>query len=305
MERRRFLQIAGLAGLAIMSPLGLDRGRTVRAGPSKYTGPFWIMVNAGGGWDPTLLCDPKGGTMGDMTSVDQTYTPSQIKTAGGIEYAPVTASVDNIEIFNGDAFWTAHASRLLAINGLDTATNNHDAGSRTVWSGQLAEGYPSFAALVAAVASASLDLPMAFVSNGGYDATEGLIPLARLGSNIGDVQKIAYPNVTDPTKTGTPDYFTSTTASRIAATQQARLQAAQKAAKLPTALDLHRRALPGPPGSGRPRVPRRGARGQDARHAGRLPRPRADHGHVPGGRPREPVPAGRSSPCTPSRRAPP
>jgi uncharacterized protein (DUF1501 family) len=75
---------------------------------------------------------------------------------------------------------------------------------------------------------------MAFVSNGGYDATEGLIPLARLGSNIGDVQKIAYPNVTDPSNAMSSDFFTSSTASRIAATQQARLQAAQKAAKLPT-----------------------------------------------------------------------
>src|SRR6185437_12429009 len=234
MERRRFLQIAGLAGLAIMSPLGLDRGRAVRAGPSKYTGPFWIMVNAAGGWDPTLLCDPKGGTMGDMTSVDQTYTPSQIQTASGIKYAPVTASVNNVEVWNGDKFWMAHAGRILAINGVETATNNHDAGSRTVWSGQLAEGYPSFAALVAAVASSSLDLPMPFVSNGGYDATEGIIPLARIGSSVTDVQKIAYPNVTDPTTAGASDYFTSSTASRIAATQQARLQAAQKAAKLPT-----------------------------------------------------------------------
>jgi len=234
MERRRFLQIAGLAGLAVMSPLGLSLSRSARAGQSKYNGPYWIMVNAAGGWDPTLLCDPKGGTMGDMTSVDQTYTPSQIQTASGIKYAPVTASVNNVEVWNGDKFWMAHAGRILAINGVDTATNNHDAGSRTVWSGQLAEGYPSFAALVAAVASSSLDLPMAFVSNGGYDATEGIIPLARIGSSVTDVQKIAYPNVTDPTSATSSDYFTSSTASRIAATQQARLQAAQKAAKLPT-----------------------------------------------------------------------
>jgi hypothetical protein len=234
MERRRFLQIAGLAGLAIMSPLGLYRAGAARAGTSKYNGPYWIFVNASGGWDPTLLCDPKGGTMGDMMSVDQTYTPSQIKTVGGIKYAPVTSSVDNVEIWNGDKFWQAHAGRILAMNGVDTATNNHDAGSRTVWSGQLAEGYPSFAALVAAVASSSLELPMPFVSNGGYDATEGLIPLARLGSNITDVQKIAYPNIADPTNAKSDDYFTSSTASRIAATQQARLQAAQKAAKLPS-----------------------------------------------------------------------
>ena len=119
--------------------------------------------------------------MGDMMSVDQTYTAAQIAKAGGIRYAPVTTSVDGVEVFNGAKFWGAHASRILAINGLDTQTNNHDAGSRTVWSGQLAEGYPSFAALVAAVASESLSLSMPFVSNGGYDATQGLVPLARIG----------------------------------------------------------------------------------------------------------------------------
>ena len=36
------------------------------------------------------------------------------------------------------------------LNGIDTSTNNHDAGSRTMWSGRLAEGYPSLAALIAA-----------------------------------------------------------------------------------------------------------------------------------------------------------
>jgi hypothetical protein len=142
--------------------------------------------------------------------------------------------VDGIEVFNGDKFWQAHASRILAINGMDTQTNNHDAGTRTVWSSQLSEGYPSFAALVAAVASENLDLPMPFVSNGGYDATEGLIPLARIGSNIGDVQKIAYTDVCNPTTAMSDDYFTATTASRIVAAQQARLQAAQKAAGLPS-----------------------------------------------------------------------
>jgi hypothetical protein len=234
MNRRRFLQVAGLGGLAVMSPLGLGRPGKVHAGPSSYGGPFWILVNAQGGWDPTLLCDPKGGTMGDMMSVDQTYTPSQIGTAGGIQYAPVTYSVDGIEVFSGERFWSAHASRILAINGMDTQTNNHDAGTRTVWSSELAEGYPSFAALVAAVAAENLQLPMPFISNGGYDATQGLVPLARIGNNIGDVQKIAYTDVCDPTTAMSDDYFTTTTASRIVAAQQARLQAAQKAAGLPS-----------------------------------------------------------------------
>jgi uncharacterized protein (DUF1501 family) len=82
--------------------------------------------------------------------------------------------------------------------------------------------------------SENLELPMPFVSNGGYDATLGLIPLARIGSNLGDVAKLAYTDVCNPASATSDDYFTMTTASRIAAAQQARLEAAQKAATLPS-----------------------------------------------------------------------
>ncbi len=47
-------------------------------------------------------------------------------------------------------FFTKYASRLLVLNGVDMATNNHDAGARATWSGRLPEGFPSFGALVAA-----------------------------------------------------------------------------------------------------------------------------------------------------------
>src|SRR5262245_24576724 len=91
MDRRRFLQIAGIAGLGVVAPVGLRDGSAASA---KYTGPFWIMVNAGGGWDPTITVDPKGGTKDDPKSVNQSYTKDQIATAGGIAYAPTSLSAD-------------------------------------------------------------------------------------------------------------------------------------------------------------------------------------------------------------------
>ena len=45
MDRRRFMQIAGIAGLSVVAPIGLREGS---AGSAKYAGPFWIMLNAGG-----------------------------------------------------------------------------------------------------------------------------------------------------------------------------------------------------------------------------------------------------------------
>lgn len=230
MDRRRFLQIAGLAGLAVMAPVGM---RKVTAAPQRYTGPFWIMVNAGGGWDPTMLCDPKGGTAGDKSTVNQSFDPSQIKKAGNLSYAPTELIIDNISVGSCETFFSKHHKRLMVLNGVDTTTNNHDAGSRTTWSGQLSEGHPAFAAMVAANAIKDQPMPMAFLSSGGYDATGGLVPLTRVGST-GAIQRLAYTNVIDPSKS-TPEYYHSPeTASRIAAAQAARLQAMKASQTLPT-----------------------------------------------------------------------
>src|SRR5690349_2320125 len=130
MDRRRFLKVAGIAGLSLMAPIAAREGR---AGSNKYAGPFWIMVNAGGGWDPTMLCDPKGGTMGNAMSVDQAYKPGTQGMAGNIQYAPISYSNNGTLIYSADAFFQAHHGRLLVMNGVDTSTNNHDAGSRTTW----------------------------------------------------------------------------------------------------------------------------------------------------------------------------
>ena len=46
------------------------------------------------------------------------------------------------------AFFEKYASQLLCVNGIDMATNNHDGGTRHIWSGKLEEGHPSFGALV-------------------------------------------------------------------------------------------------------------------------------------------------------------
>jgi hypothetical protein len=230
MNRRRFLQVAGLAGLAVMAPIA---PRAVRAGAVKYKGPFWIMVNAGGGWDPTMLCDPKGGDPMDPKAPNHSYTAKDILKAGNISYAPTELQSNNVLVQSCDQFFQAHHKRLLVVNGIDNSTNNHDAGSRTTWSGQLPEGYPSFAALMAAFVTQATPVPLAYLSNGGYDATAGLVSLTRMGGTDA-LERLAFTNQMNPNDTKTSTYHTPNTAGRIAAAQEARLKAAQLKEKLPT-----------------------------------------------------------------------
>lgn len=223
MDRRRFLKVAGLAGLSVMAPLGLREGSASQA---KYPGPYWIMVNAGGGWDPTITFDPKGGKDMDRTSVNQSYAPGEITSSGNIPHAPTALMAGGVLAASCGSFLDAHHDRIMVMNGIDTTTNNHDAGSRTIWSGQLSEGYPSFAALVAALALEKMDLPMAYLSNGGYDSTGGLLPLTRV-SGTDAIQRLAYTNIRDPNDAKSELYHSNATASRIQAAQSARLQSMQ------------------------------------------------------------------------------
>ncbi|HEY4117129.1 MAG TPA: DUF1501 domain-containing protein [Byssovorax sp.] len=226
MDRRRFVQLAGLAGLGFIAPVGL---KVSRADSGKYGGPYFIMVDANGGWDPTFCCDPKGG------DIDRPYTVGQIGTAGNIHYAPISGVTSQSETFyTNQAFFEKYYSRLMILNGVDTETNNHDSGTRTTWSGQLDEGYPSFGALAAAVALEKLNVPLAFLSAGGYDATEGVCSLSRVG-DPDVVEKLAYTNTINPgdTANATEYYNTPTTAARIAAAQAARLQAKRDKQSLP------------------------------------------------------------------------
>ncbi|MBW2589079.1 MAG: hypothetical protein JRD92_19440 [Deltaproteobacteria bacterium] len=57
---------------------------------SAYTGTYWIFMHAGGGWDPTHLCDPKGRATENEDNPMGRFLKSDIRTAGNIEYAATT-----------------------------------------------------------------------------------------------------------------------------------------------------------------------------------------------------------------------
>lgn len=219
LDRRDFLKLAGLAGLSVASPFGL--GRSARAQSITYDGPFFVCINAAGGWDPTSLCDPKGAQSEDEENpMNRAYLADAILEAGNIRYAPVG---------NHQAFFDKYYDRLLVINGVDTQTNGHDSGSRFTWSGKLSEGHPSFGALVAAAKNRTA--PMAFLSNGGYDITGGLVAPTRSG-NTNVLARIAYPNRPN-TGDEARKYHTDDTMERIQAFQRERLGAMMEKPQLP------------------------------------------------------------------------
>lgn len=202
MKRRNFLQMLAATGMTASLPLTSSKAHA--AVPDK----FLIIVNAGGGWDPTSLCDPKGnleqykaerpgaGNNGSINSVALDPT----KVASGIRWSDIPIIDGSAENPGGatlrvrdqfDKYFPVYADRLTVVNGIDNGTNNHNTGNRATWSGSLEMGYPSLAALFAANTGPSL--PMAYISNGGYDFTASLVSRAR-ASSAGFIDDLADPN---------------------------------------------------------------------------------------------------------------
>jgi Protein of unknown function (DUF1501) len=189
MDRRDFLKIASAAGLSVVSPVVYgERGlkEPPRNSFAPYEGTLFLFINAGGGWDVTSLCDPKGAAFMDDPNRMNNYLTDDIGEAGNLRYAPMG---------NNQFFFDKYYDRTLVVNGVDMLTNGHDQGSRHTWSGRLSEGYPSMAAFFAA--SFGVEQPLAFLSFGSYSETAGLVARTRSG-NINVLQRLAYPSRQDP-----------------------------------------------------------------------------------------------------------
>lgn len=207
--RRDLLRWTGALGaLSMMAPALVPRAR---AASTAWTGRVWLFVHADGGWDPTLLCDPKGRASPDAPDPVNTYGVDEIGQAGPFRYAPVEGHA---------AFFQRFRDSLLVLNGVDCQTNSHEVGTRATWSGTSDMGAPALGALVAAHPA---ERPaMSWLAQGGYTPTDGLLAETRL-SDTRTVLEIAYPDRLDADD---PDsaLFTGDTLARLAAARQARLE---------------------------------------------------------------------------------
>ena len=181
--RRDFLKLCGLAGIGIACPIGLSSDlHAAGKDDSPYEGPYYIVINASGGWDTTYLMDPKG-----IGGINRLYKEGDILTKGAHKFAP-TEKHKNGGMGN-EEFYAEFANELLVLNGLDYSVNNHSPGARYMATGKLdSMAYPTFAALVAACKGPTC--PLSFLTFGNYSATGNIVAMSRV-PYIPSLQRIA------------------------------------------------------------------------------------------------------------------
>ncbi len=228
MKRRDYLRLLAGAGL-VTTGLGATTGlagslfggqRTQAAG--EYGGPLFVAFSATGGWDILMHCDPKA-------SLSNAYGNGGIATAGAIKYANVGTNAD---------FFNTHADRLLVLNGVDVATNNHAIGRRHTFTGRLDDTHPHVAALVAG--SWAPQLPLSFIGEGTTDETRGVVAKTRL-DNADALYDLAKPNLVNPQDVEDLRMYQSETAtdmiSQWRADRTAQKRASQNLPRLQSDLD--------------------------------------------------------------------
>jgi hypothetical protein len=170
--RRDFLKQCALAGLGLAVPLRFPPPTRAEAPDDGYEGPYYLVLNASGGWDTTYLMDPKG-----VDGINRLYKQGDIATRGAHTFAPTAKHIKG-GLSNED-FYAEFGAELLALNGLDYSVNNHSPGARYMATGKLdSMAYPTFAALVAACRGPAC--PLSFLTFGNYSATGNLVAMARV-----------------------------------------------------------------------------------------------------------------------------
>ena len=147
---------------------------------ADYRGKLFVFVQADGGWDPTSFCDPKANTPGEPI-INHWALRDGVRQAGNLAYAPFARN---------ETFFEKYHRRMLVVNGVDAQTNSHTVGIVHNWSGRNSEGYPTTTALLAAHYAA--ELPVPYLSFGGYSATSGITRFTRI-DNADLLRAIANP----------------------------------------------------------------------------------------------------------------
>ena len=168
MKRRAMLETLMAAGAGMAASASGFRLPLVHA--ADYRGKLFVFVQADGGWDPTSFCDPKANTPGEPV-INHWAQRDEVRHAGRIPYAPFARNA---------AFFEKYHRRMLVINGVDAQTNSHTVGIVHNWSGRNSEGYPTTTALLAA--HYAPDLPVPYLSFGGFSATSGVTRFTRIDS---------------------------------------------------------------------------------------------------------------------------
>ena len=236
MKRRDFLRLSATA-----SGLLLCGNTRLALAQQAFSGPYWLFIEARGGWDPTSFCDPKGsglGVNGDINNYDQ----NDIGQSGNIRYAPPPdLFVNDTTLFKNQDFFDAHFQRLLVINGINYGTNSHEVGRAASWTGSRARNYPSIGALIASQEAADLSMPMVANRSSESSETNGLVPRTIVrGGDLNAIRELAFPNRTNVYQTN--QYHSNGIRNLIesaSAARRQRLLNEQRLLRVKRALALH------------------------------------------------------------------
>jgi len=168
--RRDFLKSCAAVGLGLAAPIRWAGAAKPKDEP--YGGPYYVVLNASGGWDTTYLMDPKG-----IGGINRLYKEGDILTKGAHKFAPNKQHAKGG--LTNEEFYAEFGDHLLTFNGLDYSVNNHSPGARYMATGKLDSlAYPTFAALVAACNGPTC--PLAFLTFGNYSATGNVVAMSRV-----------------------------------------------------------------------------------------------------------------------------
>lgn len=235
MKRRDFMRLTATASGMLMCG-----GVRMALAQQAFTGPYWLFIEARGGWDPTSFCDPKGfglGVNGDINNYDQ----NDVAQIGNLRYAPPPDSFAASTLYTNRAFFEAHYQRLVVINGINYRTNSHEVGSTASWTGTRVNNYPALAALIASETAPEFALPFVANSSSESSKTNGLVPRTTVrGGDLNAIREIAFPNLVDVNGSASyhPPEVSALIESATAARRQ-RQQAGQRLLRLQKALSQH------------------------------------------------------------------
>ncbi len=201
-QRRTFLRSAAAAAAVTATAAVVFGSKSARA-QSATLPPLFISIEANQAWDTTTSVDPHGHPDFSL------YSEGQIQQVGNLRVAPFSGStpfrVRRLRTADTVDFFATFGGALRVVNGVDHRTVSHDIGPRHAFSGSLREGFPAIGALVAAVQGPNR--PLAYLSTGGFDDTQGIVTLTRSGKqNI--LRELARPNKSQGTA-GSADFFAS------------------------------------------------------------------------------------------------
>jgi uncharacterized protein (DUF1501 family) len=177
-NRRDFFKLMGATGVTIPAWGWIP---VANAQSVQYTGKVLINIHADGGIDQSSWLDPR------MNPTINNYAMAgsgrDIGTAGNIRFAPLG---------NNATFFPAYSRMILAINGVNSETNDHGAGQRAHATGRLDMGYPTTNELFAFKWGAGM--PMPWLNRGGFDRSVGLTPPTAT-PNAQGLRQLLTPNV--------------------------------------------------------------------------------------------------------------